>query len=72
MEAGMCASLLTTFGWPAQSERADSTTWFSDTILAIGMNTDVIIAAQNNAEWWRGWMGIEPTQDALAAPRKRF
>ena len=21
---------------------------------------------------WRGWMGIEPTQDASAAPRKRF
>src|SRR5205807_934435 len=21
---------------------------------------------------WRGWMGIEPTQDASTAPRKRF
>ena len=21
---------------------------------------------------WRGWMGIEPTQDASAAPRRRF
>ena len=21
---------------------------------------------------WRGWMGIEPTQGASAAPRKRF
>src|SRR5437870_5709827 len=24
------------------------------------------------AEIWRGWMGIEPTQDASTAPRKRF
>jgi len=23
-------------------------------------------------EQWRGWMGIEPTQDASSAPRKRF
>jgi hypothetical protein len=23
-------------------------------------------------ERWRGWMGIEPTQDASAAPGKRF
>jgi len=29
----------------------DSTTRFGDTILAIGMNTDAIIAAHNNAEW---------------------
>jgi hypothetical protein len=21
---------------------------------------------------WRGWMGIEPTQDASTAPRRRF
>jgi len=24
------------------------------------------------AKTWRGWMGIEPTQDASTAPRKRF
>jgi len=29
----------------------DSTAWFGDTILAIGMNTDAITAAHNNAEW---------------------
>src|ERR1700694_514160 len=26
----------------------------------------------HRGETWRGWMGIEPTQDASAAPRKRF
>ncbi len=25
-----------------------------------------------DGENWRGWMGIEPTQDASAVPRKRF
>ncbi len=29
-------------------------------------------AGANDLEEWRGWMGIEPTQDASAAPRKRF
>jgi hypothetical protein len=30
------------------------------------------VIAAKPAEKWRGWMGIEPTQDASAAPRKRF
>jgi hypothetical protein len=31
-----------------------------------------VILAVMSAKDWRGWMGIEPTQDASAAPRKRF
>jgi hypothetical protein len=31
-----------------------------------------VILAVITAQGWRGWMGIEPTQDASAAPRKRF
>jgi hypothetical protein len=33
-----------------------------------------VIAAKTgkSCQEWRGWMGIEPTQDASAAPRKRF
>ena len=26
----------------------------------------------HSGQGWRGWMGIEPTQDASTAPRKRF
>src|SRR5438477_12961121 len=26
----------------------------------------------HDAQIWRGWMGIEPTQDGSAAPRKQF
>jgi hypothetical protein len=37
-------------------------------VLAV---TLAVIAAKIG-EKWRGWMGIEPTQDASAAPRKRF
>ncbi|SRR5579875_792013 len=28
--------------------------------------------ARIRAHPWRGWMGIEPTRDALSAPRRRF
>jgi hypothetical protein len=28
--------------------------------------------ARIRVQKWRGWMGIEPTQDASAAPRRRF
>ena len=30
------------------------------------------VIAAKTAEKWRGWMGIEPTKDAVAAPFKRF
>jgi hypothetical protein len=31
-----------------------------------------VMLAGTSWQNWRGWMGIEPTQDASAAPRKRF
>ena len=30
------------------------------------------VKASRNLDIWRGWMGIEPTQDASTAPRRRF
>ena len=31
-----------------------------------------VMLAVTTGQVWRGWMGIEPTQDASTAPRKRF
>jgi hypothetical protein len=40
----------------------------SSAILAVNL---AVISAKTG-ENWRGWMGIEPTQDASTAPRRRL
>jgi len=56
--------------WIMTRARQLKHTWLRKPFGVLAVTLAVIAA--KTGEKWRGWMGIEPTQDASTAPRKRF